>query len=122
MAAVHAAIALQEQYIKNQNILDDFELLQKGNGTVTGTCDYDGVICINTLRDSSMGALYYATITDPSGNVMYLDGSGDGGLEASVSIPVKKGDSYTIQLVRTTGNKSLVKARWYKLRDYTTRT
>lgn len=108
-----------ENLVGNQFVLSAFELIQQGGGTKTGTCEFDGYFYIRGQRSGGWGSCYSAKITDANNNDITLIGEADSGRNQSITVPVKKGDTYTIWV--DSNSASCIKARWFKQRDYTGR-
>lgn len=115
MVAVHAAIASQEQYIKNQNILDDFEDITLSTNSRNPTImDYDGFI---GFANDSNGSKSYSVYINQKQVLLYVGGSTN--YRSAQWCPVQKGDE-----IYTANSPALsyLRGRFYKLRDYTART
>ena len=103
------AVAL---YVKNQNILSDYESITIGKTAETATTmQYDGYI--NIIANSAGTLNVYLN----GETLIYYRISGASYCDLPVMIAVKKGDVIYTNNVTTSASK----ARFYKLRDYTGR-
>lgn len=103
-----------KQYIRNQNVLSEPEAFSIGS-----TAQYDGFLYFCCSNVSGSNAYYYVRITTAAGNTVDMD-SNPSPYNDSISLPVKKGDTVTLR--DSSGVSVEIKARWYKLRDYSDRT
>lgn len=99
------------EYIRNQNVLSDIEIVTIGNTAETATTmQYDGFI-------------WYSSYAGPSASSqVYVNGQMVSNISGwpTITIPVNKGDMVYIVGSQTYGTDGVF-ARWYKLRDYTGR-
>lgn len=102
-----------QRYIQNQNLLSDYEFISISTNASTATrMEYDGYVTVADSHASSPTILYVNGLC-----VACAPGINNG--DTGVTAFVVKGDTvYISQRASSTRN---VKARFYKLRDYTGR-
>lgn len=100
------------KYVRNQNILSDYENITIGKTVETATTmQYDGYI---NIMANSTGTLYVYLNGE---TLIYYRIAGASYCDLPVTIAVKKGDVIYTNNVTTSASK----ARFYKLRDYSGR-
>jgi len=109
-----------QEYIRNQNILDDWELISISTDSNNPTVmPYDGFLEMCVQGEQKSGTIVYVNGEPVSNYYIVFDLQIAGNTYAIThSLPVKKGDRiYRIGAL----NVASCYARYYKLRDYTGR-
>ena len=105
----------EQDYIRKQNDLSDWEEITKGTSSTPYEVPYDGEIAIGA---------YYSSWGNCSGDI-YINGTLYSHCKSDIGfnkvIPVSKGDMIYVTGDFLSGDYNYFKARYYKDRDYTGR-
>ena len=102
-----------KEYNSKQNLLSDIETISTTPNT-DNIAEYDGYLIINLTKSSSETSSSRKILVN--GITIYVSVRGSTGATSGemTTIPLKKGDTWTIDIISETN----IYARWYKERDY----